>query len=118
MKLPRPRKLNLRLLSQAGNSRGAGAGSYPMAALLILCACLAGCSRTAPYPIEPGALAPAFSLDSLAGERVSLGDMRQHGMVLVNFWATWCALCKTEVPLLNKINQDFKSQRLTVVAGS
>jgi peroxiredoxin len=94
------------------------AGRYLLAALLILCACLAGCSRNARYPIEVGAAAPGFSLESLAGGRISLNELQQRGMVLVNFWATWCSLCKAEVPLLNKIQQDFKTKGLTVVGVS
>jgi cytochrome c biogenesis protein CcmG, thiol:disulfide interchange protein DsbE len=45
--------------------------------------------------------APAFSLNSLDGKQVSLSDFRGKP-VLLTFWATWCASCKEDIPLLEK----------------
>ena len=50
------------------------------------------------YPAE-AFLAPAFELPSLQGGKIRLSDYR--GKVLfINFWATWCATCKVEMPPL------------------
>ncbi len=47
-----------------------------------------------------GGTAPIFTLMSTSGERVALQDFRGKP-VIVNFWATWCGPCKTELPQLN-----------------
>src|SRR6185369_4185662 len=41
--------------------------------------------------------APAFTLNTLDGRAVRLADYRGK-VVLVNFWATWCAGCRVEMP--------------------
>jgi peroxiredoxin len=53
--------------------------------------------------------APAFSLKSLDGKQVSLSDFRGKP-VLITFWATWCASCKEEIPLLEKFFVAKKDQ--------
>lgn len=47
-----------------------------------------------------GGTAPVFTLMSTTGQRVALEDFRGQP-VLLNFWATWCGPCKTELPELN-----------------
>ncbi len=67
-----------------------------------------------PAPRE-GFAAPDFTLPTLDGQRVSLHDLRGQ-VVLLNFWATWCAPCKAEMPALQRVYADEKARGLRVLA--
>ena len=58
--------------------------------------------------------APDFDLPTLSGERVRLADFRGK-VVLLNFWATWCVPCRTEMPAIEALFQRHREQGLEVV---
>jgi len=58
-----------------------------------------------------------LQLKDLSGTRHSLSDYRGKFVVL-NFWATWCAPCQNEMPMLAKANKKYGSQSLVVIAAS
>ena len=62
-----------------------------------------------------GARAPEFSLEVLGGGRIRLSQFRGRP-VLVNFWATWCVPCRTEMPAIIVAYEDHRSAGLVVVA--
>lgn len=63
----------------------------------------------APESAQVGALAPDFELQNIQGETVRLSDYRGTP-VLVNFWATWCAPCKLEMPNFQKYYENYPGQ--------
>jgi len=64
-----------------------------------------------------GKAAPGFRLESLEGGTISLADLRGK-VVLVNFWATWCAPCRVEMPWLAEFQQRYRRDGLVVVGIS
>ncbi|KAF0227371.1 MAG: thiol--disulfide interchange redox-active center transmembrane [Beijerinckiaceae bacterium] len=51
---------------------------------------------------EPAMPVPDFRLTRLDGKRQSLHEFRGK-VLIVNFWASWCPPCRTEIPLLEKL---------------
>jgi len=62
-----------------------------------------------------GAIPPEFSLFNLNGEEVSLSNFSGQPVV-INFWATWCAPCRVEMPAIQSRFEKFKDQGLVVLA--
>jgi thiol-disulfide isomerase/thioredoxin len=58
--------------------------------------------------------APDFALESLHGETVHLSDFRGK-VVLLNFWATWCAPCKILTPWLVDLQNQYRPQGLEII---
>ena len=67
-----------------------------------------------PAPRE-GFLAPDFSLQTPEGETISLSELRGQA-VLVNLWATWCPPCRSEMPAIQKLYEEYKEQGFEVLA--
>jgi thiol-disulfide isomerase/thioredoxin len=65
---------------------------------------------------DVGQPAPQFTLPTLQqGQAVSLKD-KLGKVVYVDFWASWCAPCRTSFPLLNKLHEKLKAKDFEVVA--
>ena len=64
--------------------------------------------------VEQGKPAPDFALQDVRGRSVHLSDFRGQA-VIVNFWASWCAPCRDEVPNLVTTYQQHKTDGLVVV---
>ena len=61
--------------------------------------------------------APNFTLKDLYGQEVSLEDYRGK-IVLLDFWATWCMPCRIAIPELVKVQKNYRSKGLIILAIS
>ena len=57
---------------------------------------------------------PDITLADLKGTPTKLASFAGRPL-MVNFWATWCAPCRREIPLLNKIRMQRKAQNAEIV---
>lgn len=70
----------------------------------------------APLPAAEliGTVATDFTLPDRQGNARRLSDWRGR-VVLINFWATWCAPCREEMPMLERVYQQLRERGFTVV---
>jgi thiol-disulfide isomerase/thioredoxin len=66
-----------------------------------------------PHPVVPTRL-PDFSLQDLTGRSTPISAWRGKSLV-INFWATWCAPCRREIPLLKSLAAEWAGRDLMVV---
>jgi cytochrome c biogenesis protein CcmG/thiol:disulfide interchange protein DsbE len=64
--------------------------------------------------IYPGEIAPDVVGLDLAGKPLALHQVNGR-VVLVNFWATWCAPCMAELPALERLYQSLRERGFTVL---
>lgn len=82
---------------------------------MILCACT---TRTASAEQNLlGQSAPDFMLKDLTGKPLRLASFRGE-VVLLNFWATWCAPCLIEMPVFARWARQYASQGFQVIGIS
>ncbi len=63
--------------------------------------------------LQSGSPAPLWSLSDLNGDLVSLEDLRGN-VVLLDYWATWCGPCKTVMPAIQSLHEDYLDQPVKV----
>jgi peroxiredoxin len=58
-----------------------------------------------------------FSVGLLRGDTLKLRDQRGKA-VMLNFWATWCAPCREEMPAMERLHQRYRQRGLVLLAVS
>lgn len=110
-------------------ARGAAKSSSMAAALLLITSASAAAGApalagqtAASFPSDTlaigapivGQTAPSFKAETLDGKSISLSDFKGD-VVVVNLWATWCAPCREEMPLLDAYARAHAGEGLRIV---
>lgn len=91
----------------AGLSVGAVVAWALLLGLLAIVAL--GLVRAQQGPIQVGAAAPDFRLETFGGDPIRLADLRGQ-VVVINFWASWCHTCEDEAAALEQAHQEFRDR--------
>src|ERR1700689_3520092 len=67
--------------------------------------------------VKAGDTAPAFSIQTDTGKTVTARDFGGK-LLILNFWATWCAPCVQEVPSLDQLERQLGQRGLVVLGVS
>ena len=62
-------------------------------------------------------LAPDFTLPNVDGKTITLSRLRGK-VVLLDFWATWCAPCRLAIPHLNDLYKAYRTRGLEIIGVS
>jgi len=95
---------------------------YTVLAIVLLMIFVTALQKIKPKPFETeypaeAFIAPGFQLPSHAGGTIDLKDYRGK-VVFINFWATWCATCKVEMPSMQKVYDKFKDRGMEMLTIS
>src|SRR5258708_23375953 len=100
---------------------------WVVVAVIATCICVtAFLAITAKHPgkvsadaatLKEGQTPPDFTLPDASGAGIRLSDYKGK-VVLLNFWATWCHGCKTEIPWFMELAAKYKDRGLVVLGVS
>lgn len=82
----------------------------------LLAVPLIGLSASAAWP-RVGKVAPESTMTLVDRTKVMLSSLRGN-VVVINFWATWCVLCRAELPLLDEYYREQQHLGLQVFAAT
>ena len=83
--------------------------SVAVGTLILLCLlCVCGLGQQ-----QPDAL-PPISLPKLDGQTLRSEDLKDN-IVVLDFWATWCENCVSEIPEFNKLEKEYSSRGVRVI---
>ena len=99
------------------------AGALTMVFLLNGCATLPAQTQptatpettAAPEATETDGGTLEFSLSTLTGETLDQSIFSDNKLVMVNYWATWCGPCVSEIPDLQKISKEYADKGFVII---
>jgi cytochrome c biogenesis protein CcmG, thiol:disulfide interchange protein DsbE len=110
-----PVRLLLILRGRSGQASRAAASTWTLLVacclFIFLCSCYSGTR-----PARIGTNAPDFTVQD-SENKITLSQYRGQ-VVVLNFWATWCAPCVEEMPSLVEMQRRMKAKGITVLAVS
>jgi peroxiredoxin/predicted negative regulator of RcsB-dependent stress response len=62
-------------------------------------------------------MAPPFTVNTVDGKSISMDDL-QGKVVLIDFWATWCAPCREALPHIQNVAKKFQGEPLVILSVS
>ncbi len=85
---------------------------------VVMSLLLAACGEQAPrVVVKEGEPMPAITLTDLDGGTLTLESLRGK-LVVLHLWASWCAPCRTELPLLQRAVNKLDPERIVVLGVS
>ena len=83
--------------------------------LLILSVFAATGGVTSPREQTLSGPVPNFNLPNQSGQMRHLDDFKGQ-VIMLNFWASWCAPCRKEMPMLNKLHSQYDAKGFTLLS--
>jgi thiol-disulfide isomerase/thioredoxin len=68
-------------------------------------------------PAAQAKRAPNLELKDLAGNTHKIAELR-GSIVVLSFWATWCAPCREELPMLSSLSREYADKKIRFIAAS
>jgi peroxiredoxin len=75
------------------------------------------CTYAIATDLVVGKIAPNFEIKTVSGTPVTLSTEKGR-ILIIHFWATWCAPCRVEMPEIEKFYQKYHAQGVDVIAIS
>src|SRR5262245_29571514 len=88
---------------------------FAIALALLGCTSRQQVNSTDNGPVQMKGPAPDFELENVAGGKIKAADLKGK-ISVVDFWATWCEPCWSEVPKFNKMTEEFRGKDVQFVA--
>jgi len=86
------------------------------ALVVLLCGLVTAANSAERVMLKIGDPPPRFTLPDLEKRNVTVPDDLRGKAVVIHFWADWCPYCLEEMPILDKLYQQYRKQGLMVYA--